>query len=137
MGGVNAGKSSLLSILAGQLSYKPSNYKELGGANRLQSVSSSASPSPHHTNTSFTTTVNTGRTNTTLSDSSLQDTPSVGIKGNVWYNSKPLRTDYFQRKAELGEVSEKPWERCGFVECFDLFHMDLTVQDVITYAMKV
>ena len=56
----------------------------------------------------------------------------------VWYNHKPLRTDYFHRDASKpGEVSRKPWERCGFVECFDLFHDDLTVQDVVTYAMKV
>ena len=59
------------------------------------------------------------------------------MHGSVWYNQKPLRTDYFQREAKLGEVSRKPWERCGFVESVDLFHMDLTVQDVVTYAMKV
>jgi putative ribosome biogenesis GTPase RsgA len=123
LGAAGSGKSSLLSILAGQLSYQPFNkqFSDLT-AGRPTSVSTPLSPQAKH-----------GMGSSTLVD----DEPEVGVQGSVWYNQKPLRTDYFQREAQLGEVSRTPWERCGFVECVDLFHMDLTVADVVTYAMKV
>lgn len=118
MGAAGCGKSSLLSVLAGQLSYEARDHSPQELTSRTSSANKSAVG---------------GRK---LSGGSQELETTIGLKGSVWYNHKPLRTDYFQRNSSYGEVSSKPWERCGFVESEDLFHMDLTVQDVISYAMK-
>jgi ABC-type multidrug transport system ATPase subunit len=49
---------------------------------------------------------------------------SSTMAGKVYYNSKPI------------DLSIQPWQRCGFIEAVDEHFRDLTVQDVITYAMQ-
>lgn len=57
----------------------------------------------------------------------------------MWYNHKPLHPTPKAREHAKGEleVSSRPWQRCALVEAQDLFHAELTVEDVVTYAMKV
>lgn len=49
---------------------------------------------------------------------------SATMAGTVYYNSKPI------------DMSILPWQRCAFIEAVDEHFRDLTVQDVITYAMQ-
>ena len=44
--------------------------------------------------------------------------------GTVYYNSNPI------------DLSILPWQRCAFIEAVDEHFRDLTVKDVITYAMQ-
>jgi ABC-type multidrug transport system ATPase subunit len=49
---------------------------------------------------------------------------SSTMAGTVYYNSKPIDTSIL------------PWQRCGLIEAVDEHFRDLTVRDVITYAMQ-
>jgi ABC-type multidrug transport system ATPase subunit len=49
---------------------------------------------------------------------------SSAMAGTVYYNTKPI------------DLSILPWQRCAFIEAVDEHFRDLTVQDVITYAMQ-
>jgi ABC-type multidrug transport system ATPase subunit len=49
---------------------------------------------------------------------------SSTMAGTVYYNSKPIDTSIL------------PWQRCALIEAVDEHFRDLTVRDVITYAMQ-
>lgn len=49
---------------------------------------------------------------------------SSTMAGTVYYNSKPIDTAIL------------PWQRCALIEAVDEHFRDLTVRDVITYAMQ-
>jgi ABC-type multidrug transport system ATPase subunit len=53
----------------------------------------------------------------------LRNTSSASVRGVVQYDGKPI------------DFSVAGWRRCGFVEATDLHYRDITVQEVIYYAM--
>lgn len=53
----------------------------------------------------------------------LCDTSSASVHGVVQYDGKPI------------DFSVAGWRRCGFVEATDLHYRDITVREVIYYAM--
>ena len=54
----------------------------------------------------------------------LHTTNSATVHGSVQYDGKPL------------DLSVSGWRRCGFVEAQDLHYRDITVLEVVHFAMK-